>query len=212
MTVLTRIEGVAALETELPIGVAAGAQVRTPCGPRNVENLRPGDLIVTRRDGLQPLRMIWKRTIAASEVAADPSLAPVSFATRAIGPLMPQAPISLAAAHRVLVPGYRLEGAEDTEPCLIRARDLAGKSSDVALERNSGDLTLYNLVFDEHQVFAANGLPVESFLLSPTNLCRLEEDAMAELSEIFPDIDEDADAFSKPVYPVWDDAVSLTVA
>ena len=65
MSVLTKIEGVAALESNLPVGLVTGTNVRTPIGPSRVENLRVGDLIVTRRDGLQPLRMIWKRTIAA---------------------------------------------------------------------------------------------------------------------------------------------------
>ncbi len=122
MTVLTKIEGVASLDASLPLWLAPETNVRTPCGPRRVENLRPGDLIVTRRDGLQPLRMIWKRTIAASEIAADPSLAPVAMKPRAVGPMMPQTELRLAGSHKLLVPGYRLEGLEDTDACLVRAR------------------------------------------------------------------------------------------
>ena len=209
MTVLSRIEGVAALDSELPVGLAEGAQVRTPCGPRRVENLRPGDLVVTRRDGLLPVRMIWHRTIAAGEVAADPSLAPVIFPIRSIGPMMPQTPIRLAAAHRVLVPGYCLEGAEDTEPCLVHARDLAGTAEGVVFDKAQNDLSFYSLIFDSHQVFAANGLQVESFLPSPANVCRLEDDERDELNKILPDLEEKNDEYCKPIYPVWEDAITI---
>ncbi len=210
MTVLTKIEGVASLDTSLALGLGPATNVRTPCGPRRVENLRPGDLIVTRRDGLQPLRMIWKRTIAASEIAADPSLAPVAMKPRAVGPMMPQTELRLAGSHRLLVPGYRLEGLEDTDACLVRARALVNTTDDVWVDRTNRDVTYFNLVFDSHQVFAANGLPVESFLPSPTSVCSLEDAVREELERALPDLGADGTDYPAPVYPVWDHEVRLS--
>ena len=113
---------------DLPItgttGIVAGANLRTPIGARHVEFFRPGDLVVTRDNGLQPVRMIWTKTVSAAEMAADPSLAPITLAPRAIGPMMPQTRVSVGAAHRLLVPGWRLDDVEDTENCLVPARDL----------------------------------------------------------------------------------------
>ena len=71
-------------------GLCAGANLRTPCGERRVEFLRKGDLIVTRDAGLQPVRLIWTRTVTAAEIAADPSLAPIVVRPRAVGPMMPK--------------------------------------------------------------------------------------------------------------------------
>ena len=51
-------------------GLCSGANVRTPCGPRRIEFVRKGDLIVTRDNGLQPVRMIWTQTVTQAEMAA----------------------------------------------------------------------------------------------------------------------------------------------
>lgn len=39
-----------------PICFCAGAMIETPSGPRAIEYLRPGDLVVTRDHGPQPIR------------------------------------------------------------------------------------------------------------------------------------------------------------
>ena len=209
MTVLTKIEGVASLDASLPLGLAPETNVRTPCGPRRVENLRPGDLIVTRRDGLQPLRMIWKRTIAASEIAADPSLAPVAMKPRAVGPMMPQTELRLAGSHKLLVPGYRLEGLEDTDACLVRARALVNTTDDVWVDRTNRDITYFNLVLTAIRFLRPTAF-VESFLPSPTSVCSLEDAVREELGRVLPDLGADGTDYPVPMYPVWDNEVHLS--
>jgi len=211
MTVLTRIEGAAQFDTTLPVGLAAGANVRTPCGLRRVENLRPGDLIVTRKDGLQPVRMIWKQTICSAEVAADPSLAPVVIPPRAIGPMMPQQELRVGASHGLLIPGYRLEGQSDSEPRLMRARDYAEICDEVWIDRSGEDAVYYNLVFDSHFIFAANGLPVESFLPSATALGALGADARAEFEHLVPHLVSGEAEEAEPAHPVWEAEEAIAV-
>ena len=179
------------------LGLAGDANVRTPCGARRVENVRPGDLIVTRDNGLQPVRMVWTRTVTAAEIAADPSLAPVRLKPRAIGPMMPQRDLLVAAAHRVLVPGYRLADMPDTRSCLIAARDIAEASDSAYTDRSVVDMTFYNIVFDDHQAFAANGLPVESYLPSPATVDALDEAVSRDIAELFTKAPDD-----RPGYPV----------
>ena len=60
-------------------GIVEGANVRTPCGPRRVDLVRPGDLIVTRDNGLQPVRMDWKRDLTAADLAVNSKLDPFRF-------------------------------------------------------------------------------------------------------------------------------------
>ena len=128
-----------AVEKAGATGLCAGANLRTPCGLRRVENLRKGDLVVTRDNGLQPVRMLWKRVVAAAEIAADPSLAPVVLRPRAIGPMMPQRDLAVGGAHRLLIPGWRLADEEDGESCLVPDRDIAG------LRGQQGDVPLVDL-------------------------------------------------------------------
>ncbi|MEM8630947.1 MAG: Hint domain-containing protein [Pseudomonadota bacterium] len=204
MTIATPIKKAGALEKLMPVGVAGGANVRTPCGPRRIENIRRGDLIVTRRDGLQAVRMVWSRTVTDAEMAADPSLAPVALRRRAVGPMMPQWDLRIASGHRILVPGYRIGELEDRDVALVQARDIAGSSDAAYVDRSAHAVTFYNLVFDTHQVFTTNGLPVESFLPTSTNLWGLDDQIRKDLFHAMPYLRDSADAYPKPEYPLMD--------
>lgn len=165
----------------LAVGLTGSASLRTPCGGRRAENIRKGDLIVTRDNGLQAVRMVWTRRVTAAEIAADPSLAPVRLKPRSIGPMMPQRDLMVAPDHKVLVPGYRLADMPDTASYLIRARDVAEASDKAFQDRGTGDVTYYNIVFDTHQVFCADGLPVESYAPTDETVGALDAATRADL-------------------------------
>ena len=63
----------------------AGTPIDTPAGPVPVEVLRPGDLVLTRDNGPQPLRWSAMRRLTQAELAADPRLLPVEIAAGALG-------------------------------------------------------------------------------------------------------------------------------
>ena len=166
-------------------GIAGDGHVRTPCGPRRLEFVRPGDLIVTRDNGLQPVRAIWTHQISDTAMHADPLRAPVRLAARAIGPMMPQRPLTLAPDHRILVPSYLLCDVEGAGG-LMEARGLAGTSDEAYFDRNSASQQFYNLVFDKPQVVLINGLPVETFHVCPETLGNVPEDSRIDLLRQFP--------------------------
>lgn len=195
MTVMTKIAN-GQTAAVLALGIGGMANLRTPCGPRRIENLRKGDLVVTRDNGLQPVRMVWSRTITAAQIAADPSLAPVRLKPRAIGPMMPKADLLIAGDHRVLVPGYRLADMPAQSAFLLPAREIAGLSDAAYFDRAPDQITLYNVVFDAHEVVCANGLPVESFLPNPQTLALMDEAACMDLLRIFPSVKR-----AQPAYP-----------
>lgn len=167
-------------------GLCAGANLRTPCGERRVEFLRTGDLVVTRDNGLQPVTLIWTQTVPASELAADPSLAPVLLPQRAIAPMMPAKPLKVGGAHRLLIPGWRIDDEEDTESCLVAARDVEGL--EFGSDTGDEDLTYFNIVFATPQVFCANGMPVESFSPSEETLGNAPKDVVEDLRKAFPNL------------------------
>jgi hypothetical protein len=204
MTVVTKISETSVVSKTGAYGICAGANLRTPCGARRIENIRPGDLIVTRDNGLQPVRMVWTRKVSAAELSADPSLAPVVLKPRAVGPMMPQNEISVGAAHRLLIPGWRLVDVPETTACLIPARDVAGISDAAYVDRSSEDATFYNVVFDHHQVFCANGLPVESFLPSPSTMCALDRRVTDDITRLFPELLKSPSSYPPAEYPTPD--------
>ena len=179
-------------------GLCAGANLRTPCGERRVEFLRKGDLVVSRDNGLQAVSLIWTQTVSASELAADPSLAPVTLAPRAIGPMMPQKPLMVGGAHRLLIPGWRIDDEDDAENCLVAARDVDGL--ELGSEVPDEDLVYYNVVFDSPQVFCANGLPVESFMPSEDAMMYIPKAAKEDLRKTFPDLGPKFKDYPAPSY------------
>ncbi len=181
-------------------GLCAGANVRTPCGARRIEFVRKGDLIVTRDNGLQPVRMVWTRTVTAAEIAADPSLAPVTLKPRAIGPMMPQKELAVGRAHRLLIPGWRLEDEDDATSCLVPARDVAGINDNAFIGRLDVDVTYYNIVFDAPQVFCANGLPIESFSPCDETVSETPVAVLEELKQTFPALDDGFSDYPAPRY------------
>ncbi len=202
MSYLKKIEGEADAAIPFTGGIVEGANLRTPCGLRRVELVRPGDLIVTRDNGLQPVRMVWKREITSAQMAARPDLAPIRLKPRAIGPMMPQKDLCLAPDHRVLVPGYRLAGHDQRESCLIEARELAGSSDAAYVDRCGDRVNCYTVIFDSHQIFCVNGLPVESFLPTAGALATLSADFRDAIVRRFPQLRREPNAYPPAEYRV----------
>ncbi len=169
-------------------GLCGEANLRTPLGPRRIEMLHPGDMVVTRDNGLQPVRLIWCRTVTAAQMHDDPSLAPIRVAPRAVGPMMPSRDLRLAAGHRALIPGYRISGVADDQPCLMRLKGLAMVSEAICVAQGAEAVTYYNLVFDRHEVICAEGLPVESFRPTPGALSQMDVTTRDALLALFPDL------------------------
>jgi len=182
-------------------GIAEGAQLRTPCGLRRIEVVRPGDLIVTRR-GLQPVQMVWKRRITREQIETFPTLAPIRLKPRAIGPMMPQRDLLVAPDHRLLIPGFRLAGVEDSHLVLTEARKLAGSSDAIYADTTVESVTYFQLVFETHQVLTANGLPVESFLPDAAAIEALGGEQREALEERFPGLVARGEGQQPAAFPI----------
>ncbi len=167
-------------------GLCGDTNVRTPLGARHVSILHPGDMVVTRDNGLQPVRMVWSWTVTAAQMQERPDLAPIRLRPRAIGPMMPARDLRIASGHRALIPGYRISGVADTQPCLMRVGELATASDAAYIDMSTQSVTFYNLVFDSQEVFCAEGLPVESFCPSPKSMAEMDVAARGTLLDLFP--------------------------
>ena len=180
------------IPTRFTGGICEGANLRTPCGMRRIEIVRPGDLIVTR-SGLQPVQMVWKRRVTREQMRLRP---------RAIGPMMPQRDLLVAPDHRLLIPGFRLAGMPDNVCVLAEARKIAGTSDAIFADNTMESVTFYQLVFDRHQVLAANGLPVESFLPDAAAIDALGGEMRDALEERYPELREAPDAYPAAEFPI----------
>ena len=98
-----------------------------------------------------------------------------------------------------MIPGWRLGDENSTENSLVAARDVEGLAGGHT-DREPNETIYFNVVFDEPQVFHANGMPVESFTPSTDSMKNLPKDVKATLRETFPDLGPKYKNYPAPVY------------
>ncbi|MGY6549815.1 MAG: Hint domain-containing protein [Roseinatronobacter sp.] len=168
---------------------AAGTRVTLGDGSlRPVEQLVPGDLLRTRDHGAQTLRWVGRVTRRAQGV-----FAPVVFPVGSLGNL---GALSLGPLQRIFL-YQRGEKRLGTRPeVLLQARCLVDGTH--VIQRETGYVDYFSLVFDMHQIIYAEGVPVESLLVSRATLDRLPDQLAGSLADRFPHLDQHAH-FAEPV-------------
>ncbi|GGD41129.1 Hint domain-containing protein [Sinisalibacter lacisalsi] len=164
-----------------------GTLIETPFGPRPIEDLRPGDFVLTRDHGPQPLR--W---VGASEVAGEDSLAPIRFARGAFGN---DRPLLVSPQHRMLYAGSDAVLYFDTSEVMVPAKHLVNGTSITVVEM--ARVRYYHMLFDRHEVVWANGAPCESFHPGMEGLAAIDGPAREELFRLFPELRSNPGGYGK---------------
>lgn len=153
----------------------AGTLIETPNGPIRIEDLEPGDLVLTRDHGAQPLRWIGRSRRRAE--AAD---APVRFAAGALGD---HAALELSPCHRVLLKDQWAEVLFGTSEVLVKAVNLINGHS-ITRRVDARPVTYVHLLFDQHQIICGNGLESESYHPGAETLASFDGATRAEVLEL----------------------------
>lgn len=173
----------AAVEDESPdlveqaICFTPGTLLATPQGARAVETLRPGDLVVTRDHGLQPLRWIGQR-----EIAGTGNLAPVTFAPGSLIGL--EGALSVSPQHRILMRSPQAELYFGDREVLVAATHLVGCAG--VVQRAQPKVTYLHILFDQHEIIYAEGAATESFHPGDSAISALTAPTREELFSMFP--------------------------
>lgn len=157
----------------------AGTMIRTDRGDIPVERLTVGQMVMTRDDGLQPIRWIGQRTLPA-----EGTMAPVRIARDTFGE---HATLMVSPLHRVLIRNVNAELLFGTSEVLVAARDLIDGRNVMQIE--GGQVQYVHILFDRHQVVWSEGLQSESFLPGPQTTHCFEQETINEICSIFPDLD-----------------------
>ena len=169
LTVTFASEGPSGLNSNLydlydsPPCFLPGTLILTAAGPRPIEMLTPGDLIMTRDNGPQPLRWISRTRVSRQQLADNPRLAPVCLAPGALGDGIPVRPLQLSPQHRILISGWRAELLFAETEVLVPAIAFLGDIAVRAALPDNG-VEYLHLLFDRHEIILAEGAPVESLL------------------------------------------------
>ncbi|WP_374394641.1 Hint domain-containing protein [Tabrizicola sp.] len=172
----------------------AGTRILAERGPVAVETLVPGDLVVTRDNGLQPLRWVGSRQLSHAELLAQPQMRPVRIGPGALFGAGPASPLLVSPQHRVLVEGARAELYFGETEVLAPAKHLVGLPG-VSRECPVEGVTYVHILFDRHEIVLSNGLWTESFQPAERTLNALDAAVRAEVLELFPELGGEAAAF-----------------
>jgi len=142
----------------LVCGLAAGSLVETASGPRPAESLAPGDMVLTRDHGLQPVLWRGETRLGGAELMLHPHLRPLLVTAE--GPAL-----RLAPGQRLAVPG--LPGLWGQDAALARAADLGDSGTRPAgrLRRDLAcrSVTYVHLLLPYHALLRVQGLDCASF-------------------------------------------------
>lgn len=162
----------------------AGTRIRTPQGYVAVEELQPGDLVVTKDDGAQPICWIGSR-----DVEGRGDFAPIHIRKNTFGH---HRALQLSPLHRVLVRDGLTEILFGDPEVLVAIKELINDHS--VRQVPVAQVTYVHLMFDKHQIVWAEGLETESFLPGPQIVNSFEQETMAEICAIFPELDPETGA------------------
>ena len=169
-------------EIENIICFTPGTRIATPQGQRPIEDLRVGDMVVTRDHGLQPIRWIQSRTVPAVD-----RFAPVRIRPGVVTGL--ETDLLVSPQHRMLFQGYQAELLFGDSEVLVAATHLVD-GLDVTTEVG-GEVTYFHMMFDQHEIVYAEGAASESFHPGEIGLSAVSDPAREELFALFPELRSD---------------------
>ncbi|WP_238364460.1 Hint domain-containing protein [Mesobacterium pallidum] len=175
----------------------AGTRIKTIRGEMPVESLGPGDLVLTRDRGYQPVRWCGRRHLTSSELAYAPDLRPVRIAAGALGNQLPLRDMRLSPQHRMMISNARTQlwfGEDEVLAAATHLTIFEGITPDPAPD----GVTYYHFLFDQHELIVADGAWSESFQPGDLALGGLGVHQRQEILAIFPELEtEDGESTYK---------------
>lgn len=124
-----------------------------------IEQLTPGDKILTRDSGPQPIRWIGQQTVRATG-----AFAPITIAA---GVLNNDAKLTVSPSHRLFIYQRHDRLGVGQNEVLVRAGHLV--NGDTVTQTEGGFVDYFQLLFDKHEIIYAEGIPAESLFVDDTN-------------------------------------------
>lgn len=163
-----------------------GTQISTRKGFVAIENLKPGDLVLTRDNGFQPVRWLGVKHLTPQWLSQCPHLQPVKISAHAFGPGQPEQDLWVSPQHRLLIDSS-LSALYFGESEVFAAAGLV--TNQPGLSRpHVARLTYVHLLFDQHQVVLSNGLWTESFLPGKRLFSHGDVATQREITQLFPEL------------------------
>ncbi|MEP5729658.1 MAG: tandem-95 repeat protein [Sulfitobacter sp.] len=163
-----------------------GTKIATPKGERLVEELRVGDRVITRDNGIQDIRWTGARDMSGAELERAAHLKPVLIQKGALGNDLPERDMMVSPNHRVLVANDKTALYFEEREVLVAAKHLTGlEGVDIV---DVSQTTYVHIMFDQHEVILSDGAWTESFQPGDMSLAGIGNAQRQEILELFPEL------------------------
>jgi hypothetical protein len=167
-----------------------GTEIATTNGAVKVEDLKPGTEVITFDNKRATLLAVFRRDVAAVEMARNPNLYPVRITKGALGNGLPHRDLLVSRQHRMIVSSPivdRMFAQPEVLIAAVRLTDLPG----IAVDNTVTSVTYFHLLFAAHEVVFAEGAPTESLFLGDQAMNALPPETIAEIETLFPALLQD---------------------
>lgn len=162
-----------------------GTMITTLRGECPVEHLQVDDRVVTRDNGIQPVRWVGRTQLFLHDFQVDPHLLPVFIRQGSLGKDLPERDMLVSPNHRVLVANAKTAIKFNEREVLVAAKHLT--TPGVHTVQSSGT-TYIHFMCDKHEVVLADGIWTESFQPDDNSLGGIGNAQRLEIYELFPDL------------------------
>ena len=169
------------LDDFAPSCFAEETLIETDQGPKPVKEISAGDLIMTKDNGLQPLKWIGQSVVPGTD-----KFAPVAFAPGALGN---KRKLRVSPQHRMLISGWKCDLMFAETEVLCAAKHLVGFDDRIYTEPCE-TIIYYHLMFDQHEIVVSEGAHSESFFLGG-EVAKSNRETYIEIATLFPELVED---------------------
>jgi hypothetical protein len=163
-----------------------GTLIATIAGERPVEDLKVGDKVITRDNGIQEIAWIGSKTVGGKGLVRAPHLRPILIKVGALGGGLPEADMLLSPNHRVLVASDLTQLYFEEREVLAAAKHLVGAEG--VFQIDVMQATYIHFMCEHHEVVLSNGAWTETFQPGDYSLKGIGNSQRNELFELFPEL------------------------
>ena len=163
-----------------------GTLIATPKGERLVEELKAGDKIITRDNGIQEIRWTGEKKLGWKELAANPHLKPILIQKGSLGNDLPERDMMVSPNHRMLVANDKTALYFEEREVLAAAKHLVNNRGVQAVDTIG--TSYLHFMFDNHEVVLSDGTWTESFQPGDYTLQGIGNAQRTEILELFPEL------------------------
>ena len=171
-----------------------GTRLATPEGLRLIQDLRPGDMVQTRDNGMQAVLWTGHRRMSGARLYAMPHLRPIRFRANAMGLHRPDQDLWVSPQHRMLVRGAAAQALFNAPEVLVAAENLINDHA-ITVDYTLREVTYVHVLLEHHNIIWANGLETESFHPANTSLDMVEPVQREGLLGLYPDLAANPQAY-----------------